>query len=75
MITSAPAIPTTRINGHDHLSVAQNCGPVRHFQRQARAGALQEIWECPRCGKVNQPFSTEQILLMREHHGVGLGPA
>jgi hypothetical protein len=32
------------------------------------------MWTCPKCGKVSQPFSAEQILLMREHHGVGLEP-
>jgi hypothetical protein len=70
MITSAPPIQTPL----ESASETQSCGPVRHFQRQARAGALQDMWTCPACGKVSQPFSAEQILLMRRHHGVGLEP-
>jgi hypothetical protein len=47
----------------------QDCGPTAHFSAQERAGALQEIWRCSRCGHVNQPFSEQQATLMRQRVG------
>ena len=65
MTAIAPTAPRrfATVNG----TRPQDCGPRGHFERQALAGSLQEFWRCERCGKVNQPYSPQEITLMRRN--------